>query len=205
MVIGAALALRQRKFKRRLAFSTMSNLSYMIFGAVLMTPAGLLGGIAHMLFHSVIKISLFLCAGAVICVSGEEYIYELDGMGRKMPVTFACYTIGALSLSGIPPLSGFVSKWLLLQAGTELGTPAAWFGAGALLLAAFFCAIYTLSVSVRAYFPVRKEGSPKIAGVSEADWRMLMPICIFTLANLVFGICQKPVIGWLTGIANGLY
>ena len=205
MVIGAALALRQRKFKRRLAFSTMSNLSYMIFGAVLMTPAGLLGGIAHMLFHSVIKISLFLCAGAVICVSGEEYIYELDGMGRKMPVTFACYTIGALSLSGIPPLSGFVSKWLLLQAGTELGTPAAWFGAGALLLAAFFCAIYTLSASVRAYFPVRKEGSPKIAGVSEADWRMLMPICIFTLANLVFGICQKPVIGWLTGIANGLY
>ena len=205
MVFGAAMALRQRKFKRRLAYSTMSNLSYMIFGAVLMTPAGLLGGIAHMLFHSVIKISLFLCAGAVICVSGEEYVYELDGLGRKMPVTFACYTIGALSLSGIPPLCGFVSKWLLLQASTELGTPAAWFGAGALLLAAFFCAIYTLSISVRAYFPVKKEEQRRITGVTEADWRMLLPICAFTLVNLLFGICQKPVIGWLAGIANGLY
>jgi len=204
MVFAAGMAVRQRHFKRRLAYSTMSNLSYMLFGAMLLTQAGLLGSIAHMLFHSVIKITLFLCAGAVMHATGREYIYELDSLGRRMPLTFACYTLGALSLSGIPPLCGFASKWRLLEAAVEEGSTAAWIGAGALLLAAFFCAIYTLSVCVRAFFPVRREGAED-GGVREADWRMLLPICAFTVANLVLGICQKPVIEWLSGIANGLW
>lgn len=203
MVFAAAMALRQRHFKRRLAFSTMSNLSYMLFGAVLLTPAGLLGALAHMLFHSIIKMSLFLCAGAVMCVSGREYLYELDGLGRRMPLTFACYTLGALSLSGVPPFCGFVSKWRLLLAGAEASTKTSWFGVGALLLSAFFCAVYTLSVSVRAYFahPRRIEGEEE--GVLEAPWQMLLPICLFTVLNLLFGVFQQPVLRLLSGVANG--
>lgn len=206
MVFAAAMALRQRHFKRRLAFSTMSNLSYMIFGISLMTPAGLLGGLAHMLFHSIIKMSLFLCAGAVMHVSGREYIYELDGLGREMPVTFTCYTLGALSLSGIPLFCGFVSKWRLLLGGVELGTSVAWVGVAALLAAAFLCAIYTLSVSIRAFFPAGgASGRAGEAPASEASWRMLFPIVLFTLLNLLFGIWQKPVIRLLSAIANGVY
>ena len=203
MVFAAAMALRRRHFKRRLAYSTMSNLSYMLFGVALLTPMGLLGGLAHMLFHSVIKMSLFLCAGAVMHVTGREYLYELDGLGYEMPVTFGCYTLGALSLSGVPLFCGFVSKWRLLLAGVELATNAAWFGVGALLLAAFLCAIYTLSVSIRAFFPASRAAEER--SVHEANWRMLAPIVLFTILNLLFGVWQTPVLKLLAGIANGIY
>ena len=205
MVFAAVLALKQRHFKRRLAYSTMSNLSYMLLGVSLMTPAGLLGGLTHMLFHSVIKMTLFLCAGAVIISTGRNYIYEMDGMGKKMPLTFACYTLGAISLSGIPPFCGFVSKWRLLTAGAGLGTPAAWIGVGALIIAALLCAVYTLSVSVRAFFPAQTSTHVPSPGVNEADRRMLVPIVFFTVLNLLFGIFQAPVIRLLSGIAGGLY
>ena len=206
LLIGAVMALKQRHLKRRLAYSTMSNLSYMLFGAALMTQTGLLGGIAHMLFHSMMKITLFLCAGAVMHVTGKEYIYEIDGFGRRMPVTFTCFTISALSLSGIPPLCGFVSKWRLLTAGTEESSPAAWIGVGMLLAAAFLCTIYSLSVCVRAYFPANKEKKAEGKSiVCEADWRMLLPICAYTVMVVLFGIWQTPVMNWLSGIANGLY
>lgn len=203
LLYGAAMALKQRHLKRRLAFSTMSNLSYMLFGLALMTPAGFTGSMAHMLFHSVMKMTLFLCAGAVMHRTEREYIYEMEGLGRKMPVTFACFTVSSLSLSGIPPLCGFVSKWQLMQAGMQAGTWDAWFGTGALLAAAFLCAIYTLTVCVRAFFPGRQADLTGTENVKEADWRMLVPIGFFTLMNLIFGICQTPVLKLLAGIAAG--
>lgn len=205
LLYGAAMALKQRHLKRRLAYSTMSNLSYMLFGVALMTPAGFTGAMAHMLFHSVMKMTLFLCAGAVMHMTKREYIYEMEGIGRKMPVTFACFTISALSLSGIPPLCGFVSKWQLLQAGIQAGTRAAWFGTGALLTAAFLCAIYTLTICIRAFFPRKIADPGKMEDIREADWRMLVPVGFFTVLNLVFGIWQAPVLNALNGIATGLY
>ena len=204
MVFGAVMALRQRHFKRRLAYSTMSNLSYMLLGIALMTTAGLLGGLSHMLFHSVIKMSLFLCAGAFMHVTGREYIYEINGMGRQMPVTFACYTLGALSLTGVPLFCGFVSKWRLLTAALDAGTAAGKVGAGALLISAFLCAIYTLIISIRAFFPYGSTDSSGPA-VREADWRMLLPIVVFTVLNVALGVASGPVISFLTRIAEGLF
>ncbi len=201
MVFGAAMALKQRHFKRRLAYSTMSNLSYMLFGAALMTPGGLLGGLSHMLFHGVIKMSMFLCAGAFMHVTGKAYLYELDGVGRKMPVTFGCYTLGAMSLTGIPPLCGFVSKWRLLTAGLDAGTPMAMVGVAALLISAFLCAVYTLTVSIRAFFP---KGAPEHSAIREADWRMLIPIVTFTVLNILLGVWSGPVISFLSNIAEGI-
>lgn len=202
MVFAAAMALRQRHFKRRLAYSTMSNLSYMLFGVMLLTPDGLLGGLAHMLFHGVIKMSLFLCAGAFMHVTKKEYLYELDGAGRQMPFTFACYTLGALSLTGIPLFCGFVSKWRLLAAGLTAGTGASLAGVAALLLSAFLCAVYTLTVSIRAFFPAEGSAVPA-PGVREASWRMLVPIGVFTALNLLLGLCSGPVMDVLSRIANG--
>ena len=203
MVFAAAMALRQRHFKRRLAYSTMSNLSYMLFGVALLTPEGMLGGVAHMLFHSVIKMSLFLCAGAFMHVTGKEYLYELNGVGRRMPVTFTCYTLGALSLTGIPLFCGFVSKWKLLTAALAADTVASRIGAGALLAAAFLCAIYTLTVSIRAFFP--QEGSGGFgAETHDPGWRMLLPICAFTVLNILFGVCSAPVMAFLLKIAEGV-
>ena len=200
MVFAAWMALRQRHFKRRLAYSTMSNLSYILFGVALMTPEGFWGGLAHMLFHGIIKMSLFLCAGAFMCLTGNAYIYELDGAGRRMPVTFVCYTLGALSLTGIPLFCGFVSKWRLLTAGIQAGTAASVAGAAALVISAFLCAVYSLTVSVRAFFAPESR-YPQ--GVQEASWRMLVPIGLFTAANLLFGLWSGPVMAFLESIARG--
>ena len=204
LVYAAVLAVRERHFKRRLAWSTVSNLSYMLFGILLLTPAGLAAGLSHMVFHGIIKMSLFLCAGAFMHVTGCEYLYEINGVGRRMPWTFAFYTLGALSLTGIPLFCGFVSKWQLLSAGAELGTPMAVTGVICLIVSAFLCALYTISVSVRAFFPF--EGKNRWAGAApgfEGGWRMLVPIGIFSAANVLFGLFPQGILNLLEKIAQG--
>ena len=203
MIFAAVMALRQRHFKRRLAYSTMSNLSYILFGVALLTPDGLWGGLAHMLFHGVIKMSLFLCAGAFMRVTGNEYLYELDGVGRHMPWTFTAYTLGALSLTGIPLFCGFISKWRLLTAGIAAGTPAAFIGSVSLIISAFLCALYSLTVSVRAFYPYggRERCGPNI---HEANWKMLVPIWIFAVFNIFFGLRSGFVMSFLESIAHGI-
>ena len=180
----------------------MSNLSYILFGVMLLTPEGLWGGLAHMLFHGIIKMSLFLCAGAFMHVTGNEYLYELDGVGRHMPFTFTAYTLGALSLTGVPLFCGFVSKWRLLTAGIASGTPEALAGSAALILSAFLCALYSMTVSVRAFYPYmgRERCGPN---VHEANWRILVPIGIFTILNLFFGLYSGPVMSFLESVARG--
>ena len=144
-----------------------------------------------------------LASGAFMHVTGKEYIFEINGAGRKMPVTFGCYTLGALSLTGIPLFCGFVSKWRLLTAGLDAGTAAGRVGAAALLISAFLCAIYTLTVSVRAFFPYDEEGLRQ-NGIREAEWQMLLPIVLFTVLNLAFGVCSGPVLAFLRQIAEGV-
>ncbi len=205
LLFEALQAVRERRFKKRLAISTCSNLSYMLFGILLMTPAGLRAGLSHFLFHSLIKISLFLCAGAFMHQTGNNYVFETDGVGWKMPKTFVLYTIGALSLTGIPLFSGFVSKWNLILSGIAEGSVPAIIGTVCLIAASFFCAIYTLSVSVRAFYPVpgrekRYEGT----NVKDPSIRMLLPISVFIGANILFGIWPGPVMGFLGKIAEGL-
>lgn len=209
MVFAAVMALRERHFKRRLAYSTVSNLSYMLFGVALMTPAGFEGGLAHMVFHSVIKMSLFLCAGAFMHVTGKEYIYEVDGIGRKMPLTFGIYTAGALSLTGIPLFCGFISKWQLFTAGAAAGTVMSYIGVAALITSAFLCAMYTLTVSIRAFFPRRRLAAQSgneagHEGIREADVMMLAPMALFAFINIFFGLWPEPLMRFLSMIANGL-
>ena len=205
MVFAAVMALKERHFKRRLAYSTMSNLSYILFGISLMTGRGLTGALAHTLFHGVIKMSLFLCAGAFMRVTGKEYLYEINGQGWRMPFTFGAYTLGALSLTGIPLFCGFISKWRLLTAAIAVNTPWGMIGAAALILAAFLCAMYTLSVSVRAFLPHTPDAriEDSAAGIREADWRMLVPIGLFTAANVAFGVWSGPVMEFLEAVSRG--
>ena len=204
LLYAAGRALRERHFKKRLAYSTVSNLSYMLYGIVLMTPLGLKAGMAHMLFHGIIKMSLFLCAGAFIHRSGKHYIYEINGAGKRMPLTFFCYTMGALSLTGIPLFAGFVSKWNLLMAGAAAQNIQAYIGTACLIGAAFFCAIYTLSVSVRAFFPIEGTGRWEHSELSDPGWKMLFPIGAFTVLNVVLGVFPGPVMGFLDQVSRGV-
>lgn len=225
LLFGAAQALKERHFKRRLAYSTMSNLSYMLLGAMTVSPMGLTAALAHMLFHGIVKITLFMCAGAFMHRTHRAYIYELNGVGHKMPFTFTTYTLGALSLTGIPLFCGFVSKWQLLhscmsaassfvkgmQSGsepvttiTQVITAGLIAGAGALIMAAFLCAIYSLSVSVRAFFPIEGKDLYEDSSVTDVGILMKIPLVAFTAANLFFGIHPGPILAFLTQIGNGL-
>lgn len=178
IAFGSTMAVKEVHWKRRLAYSTVSNLSYILFGATLMTPFGLAAALSHMVAHAFMKISAFFCAGAVMHKSGKTYIYQLDGMGRKMPVTFGCLTVASLSLMGIPLFAGFISKWNLAQAAFEFGDmmnqPGAvacvgqWLpyaGVAVILFSALMTGIYMMTVLVRAYFPKAAEaGAEMVSG-----------------------------------------
>ena len=202
IVYGSAMALKQGHLKRRLAYSTVANLSYVLFGTLLMTPAGLAAGLVHMAVHACIKILAFFCAGAVLRQAGLEYNARMSGLGRKMPVTFACFTVSALALTGIPLFNGFVSKWQLLLAAADAGTAWAYLGAGALLVSALLTALYMFTVAARAWFPGGDRDLGPIAAVREADWRMSLPHVLLAAACLVFGCWPQPILEAAAKIAG---
>ena len=201
IVYGCSRALNETHIKRRLAWSTVSNLSYILFGVVLMTPLGLVGAMAHMLFHSFMKICSFFCAGAVMHKTGKSYIHELDGMGRKMPRVFVIFTVSALALMGVPGLCGFVSKWYLAKAAMESEDTVAWIGVAALLISALLTAIYMLTIVVRAFFPGKDFDYDRLPDVKDPGWRMLVPLVFFVVMMIVFGLCSGQVMELLQEIA----
>jgi multicomponent Na+:H+ antiporter subunit D len=202
IVYGCSRALKETHFKRRLAYSTMSNLSYILFGVVLMSPLGLVGALSHMIFHATMKICSFFCAGAVIYKTGRNYIYELNGLGRKMPKVFIIFTISGMALMGVPGLCGFVSKWNLAKAAVASDNVLAIVGIAALLISALLTAIYMMSVSVRAFFPGKDFDYSTIRDVEDPNWMMILPLCIFVIAMFIFGLHSGPVINALEELAS---
>ena len=199
-VLAAVLAVKERHFKRRLAYSTVSNLSYILIGVLLYTEAGFAAALCHMLFHALIKMNAFLAAGAFMHGTGKAYVYELDGIGYKMPITFVCYAVSALALTGIPLTSGFVSKWQLISAAVDLGNGWGVAAVAALLISAFLCAVYAITPAVRAFLPVK--GETRADGKDSVG--MCIPMVIFTVANLVLGVSAGGIVDVCRAIAAGL-
>ena len=200
IVYGCSRAVKETHLKRRLAWSTVSNLSYILFGVILMTPLGLVGALSHMIFHAVIKICSFFCAGAVIYKTGRNYVHELNGFGRRMPAVFGIFTISSLALMGVPGLCGFISKWNLVRAAVASENPLAYAGVAALLISALLTAIYMLSISVRAFFPGRNFDMSTIQDVEDPNWMMLLPLVLFVILMFYFGLHSGPVVGALESI-----
>jgi len=205
ILYGSYMSLRQAHWKRRLAYSTVSNLSYVVFGALLMTPVGLTGSLLHMLFHAVIKILGFFCVGAVLCNTGREYVTQLEGMGRRMPVTFVCFTVSALALTGIPPLPGFFSKWALLTAAPDAQSAAAPFGTAVLLVSAFLTAMYMIPTAVRAFFPSRDADLAGLDGVREVSPVMWVPMAILAAMTVALGLAAGPLSDFVSGLAASAF
>lgn len=191
---GASKAVKEIHFKRRLVYSTVANLSYILFAFSLMTPSGQQAGLLHMAAHACTKILAFFCAGAVLHFNGRPMIAELEGIGRKMPVTFACFTCAALSLTGIPPFTGFVSKWHILTASVGLGSVYPYIGTALLLAAALLSAIYMFTVVLHAWFPGSGFSPSSVENVTEADWRMLVPMIILAVGTLLCGVFSEPIV-----------
>lgn len=202
IVYGCSNALKETHLKRRLAYSTMSNLSYILFGVVLMSPLGLIGALCHMVFHAFMKICSFFCVGAVMHQTGKNYVHEINGMGRRMPVVFSIFTVSGLALMGVPGLPGFISKWNLAKAAVESEHPLALVGVAALLVSALLTAIYMMSISYRAFFPGREFDASAIRTVKDPNWMMLVPLMIFAVALFVFGLHSGPLVEAFGEIAS---
>lgn len=121
IIVGSIFALAQDNLKARLAYSTVAQLSYIVLGAALLSPDGMVGGVIHIAMHGFGKITLFFCAGAILVATGKKNISEMKGLGKQMPVTMMAFFIGALSIIGLPPLGGFISKWNLVLGSLEAG------------------------------------------------------------------------------------
>ncbi len=184
IIAGSVLALMQTELKRRLAFSTVAQIGYIIMGMGLMNEKGLTGTLFYLASHAVIKSTLFLAAGAIITATGKKNINELAGIGRKMPITMAAFTISSLGLTGIPLFSGFIGKWNLILGSLESGNiiPIAVIIAGSVL-----CAAYLFPVLRVAYF----ERAP------EEDWKdpgFTQKLALITLASavVILGVIPGP-------------
>lgn len=205
IVYGCSRAVKETHLKRRLAYSTISNLSYVLFGVTIMTPLGMVGALTHLTFHAVMKISSFFCAGAIMHQTDRHYVHELDGLGYKMPCVFGVFTVSALALMGVPGLAGFVSKWNLAAAAVESGNRIAYGGIGCLLISALLTAIYMLSIVVRAFFPGKDFDMAALEGSKDPDWKMLLPLFVFTIMILVMGLYSAPAVEFFGNVAAGLY
>ena len=204
IVYGCSRAVKETHIKRRLAYSTISNLSYILFGVVIMTPLGFVGALCHMVFHATMKICSFFCAGSVMYMTDKHYVHELDGLGWKMPKVFGIFTCSAFALMGVPGLCGFISKFYLASAAVQSDNILAYVGIGCLLVSALLTAIYMLTIVIRAFFPGKDFNDTKIQDVKDPNWKMLLPLSLFVVGMVVFGLYSQPIVDLFTRIANGL-
>lgn len=204
ILFGSGMAVKEQHFKRRLAYSTVSNLSYMLMGAALMTPGGMVGSLSHLVLHGLMKITLFYCAGAILIKTEQEYVQDLRGFGKLMPFTCAVYTLGSVAMVGIPPLCGFISKWNLLTAAADTGLAMGVVAIATLIVSAILTAIYLFSVAMPMYFrPVNRELQALEGVHHDPSWMMKLPLGILCAAIILLGVFSQPLVSFLRGVAAG--
>ncbi|MBT4199121.1 MAG: monovalent cation/H+ antiporter subunit D family protein [Desulfobacula sp.] len=183
ILVSSCIALSQDELKRRLAYSTISQLSYIIFGVALLSPQGLTGGVIHIAMHAFGKITLFFCAGAIFVATGKKYISQMQGLGKKMPFTFAAFFVGALGVIGLPPTGGFYSKWNLILGTLEAQQTIFML---VLLVSSFLNAFYFLPIVFKAFFGKSEEEDNKTpVKIQEANLCLVIPLIITAIISVV--------------------
>jgi multicomponent Na+:H+ antiporter subunit D len=198
LLLASAIAMTKDNLKARLAYSTVSQLAYVVLGAALAVSAGIIGGALQIAMHAVGKITLFFCAGAIYTAAHKTEISEMTGLGRKMPWTFAAFFIGALSIIGLPPLGGSWSKWWLMLGALDAGQIAV---VAVLTLSSLLNVIYLLPIFIKGVFlPGPVPASVGAAGAELPDdlerryWLVVLPPCLTALGCLVmFALADRIV------------
>lgn len=198
--MGSMMAYREKIFKKRLAYSSVSQISYVLTGLFLMTEAGALGGLLHIIFHAAIKVCLFLVAGSFIFNTGKHNVDDYRGIGKTMPKTLWSFTLASLALIGIPPASGFVSKWYLATGALDSSLPVySWLVPVILLISALLTAGYLLPITVSGFFPGKDFETPE--RTKEGGIVMWLPIVLLSALTLLLGIFAGPLVERLTALA----
>ena len=198
---GSLLAYREPVFKKRLAYSTVSQVSYILFGLSLLSPEGMTGALLHTVFHAFIKCTLFLTAGIFIFQTGKTRVEDYTGYGKRMPKTLWCYTFASLALIGIPPASGFISKWHLAEGALSADVGVFGIvGPTILLVSALLTAGYLLPVTMKGFFP-GKDVVLADQNVQEPSAGMWIPLMVLAALTLLLGIVPGPLVSFVSRIA----
>ncbi len=198
IVVASIVALRQDVLKKRLAYSTISQLGYITLGAALLTSMGLTGALLHMINHALLKITLFFCAGAIITVTGKKKISELNGVGKRMPLTMLAFTVGSIGMIGILPINGFISKWHLIMGSMQLEY---YLVIAVLVASAMLNAAYFFPIIISAFF---RKGDFESSQGTEAPLSMLVPIVMLALICILFGIQINIYVPFVESIVSYL-
>lgn len=198
ILYGSVRALQQQELKKRLAYSTISQVSYITLGVALLGPVAAVGGLVHLVHQGLMKVTLFYCAGNFAETLGIHRIREMDGVGRRMPWTMAAFSVGALGMIGIPPIAGFISKWTLGLGALEVGQD--WVVL-VLLGSALLNAMYFLPLLWRGWFarPAAWHEDNYVDARFETHWMLLLPPLITALLALLVGLLAATVLsplGW---------
>ena len=203
ILMGSSAAFQEKLLKKRLAYSTVSQVSYILFGLLLMNQKAVSGSVMHVLCHSIAKDGLFLCAGAIIYRTGKKNVDELTGIGKEMPVVMWGFTLCALALIGIPPMCGFMSKWYLAMGSLDSGIPVInWLGPVILLISALLTAAYLLPITIHGFFPGDKYDYASLQKKEPNGW-MLVPILLLA-AMAAFTLYSRPFVELAQQIAAAL-
>jgi multicomponent Na+:H+ antiporter subunit D len=198
ILMASIIALSKTNLKARLAYSTVSQLSYIILGVAMLTPAGINGGLIHIANHAFAKITLFFCAGAIYVATHKKDISEMSGLGRTMPFTFTAFAIASLSMIGAPPVAGFVTKWYLLVGSMQ----AHQVGLLLVLLASTLLNVgYFAPITYSAFFGKRPEGE-QYEGIKEAPLFMVIPIMIAAIISVIIGICPDFMMNFVRAVTG---
>lgn len=202
--MGSMMAFREKVFKKRLAYSSVSQISYALVGLFFLTPESVMGGLMHVLFHATIKICLFLVAGSFIHNTGKHNVDDFVGYGKSMPRTLWGFSFAALALIGIPPASGFVSKWYLALGALNSGLPVFdWLAPVVLLVSALLTAGYLLPITIAGFFPGKGANVPPQN--DEGGWLMVGPIWILAALAVLLGLFAGVLMPIMQCMAAGLF
>ncbi len=189
ILLASLVAMRQDNLKARLAYSTVSQLGYVTMGALLATPAGVIGSSMHIAMHAFGKITLFFCAGAILVAAHKSKISEMRGLGKQMPITMAAFFIASLSIIGVPPAGGTWSKWYLLMGTLDTQQ---WLLMGVLVISSLLNIAYLLPIPIHAFLSTDKTSNAN-TGIQEAPLPSLIALCITTIGCLVLFIYPQPL------------
>ncbi|MDE2699111.1 MAG: proton-conducting transporter membrane subunit, partial [Gemmatimonadota bacterium] len=198
ILVGSLVAMTKDNLKARLAYSTISQLSYIVLGASLANDLGVLGGSMHIVTHAFGKITLFFCAGAILVALHKTEISDMKGIGRQMPFTMFAFLIGSLSIIGIPPFAGAWSKWYLVMASIEAHQYVA---AGVLLMSSLLNVLYLLPIPIYAFFASATNDHD---GLHEAPLACVLPLSFTAVGCLVLYIYPEPVLNLLLMIGGAM-
>ena len=199
IIAASVVALRQQNLKRLLAYSTIAQLSYVVMASAILKPLAEIGAAVHMVAHAFGKITLFFAAGAIYTAAKKTEVHQLRGIARRMPWTMAAFTVGALSMIGVPPTAGFVSKWYILAGAFQADNYVA---IAAIIASTALNAAYFLPIVYMAWF--LEEDTPPAREHGEAPFAAVLALTITAILTLAFFFFNGPVVELEAQLVRGL-